>query len=74
MPRQALQKFLLSHTRVNAQSPLKICCEDGLLHFFPAAAACYHRPGGERSSAGRASVCGTEGRGFKSHRSPHLTY
>jgi hypothetical protein len=25
---------------------------------------------GERSSAGRASVCGTEGRGFKSHRSP----
>jgi hypothetical protein len=26
--------------------------------------------GGERSSAGRASVCGTEGRGFKSHRSP----
>jgi hypothetical protein len=28
-------------------------------------------PGGERSSAGRASVCGTEGRGFKSHRSPH---
>ena len=27
-------------------------------------------PGGERSSAGRASVCGTEGRGFKSHRSP----
>jgi hypothetical protein len=29
---------------------------------------------GERSSAGRASVCGTEGRGFKSHRSPQLTY
>jgi hypothetical protein len=26
--------------------------------------------GGERSSVGRASVCGTEGRGFKSHRSP----
>jgi hypothetical protein len=25
---------------------------------------------GERSSAGRASVCGTEGRGFKSRRSP----
>ena len=30
--------------------------------------------GGERSSAGRASVCGTEGRGFKSHRSPQLSY
>ncbi len=29
-----------------------------------------HPPCGERSSAGRASVCGTEGRGFKSHRSP----
>jgi hypothetical protein len=28
---------------------------------------------GERSSAGRASVCGTEGRGFKPRRSPqHL--
>src|SRR5271165_1908191 len=27
--------------------------------------------GGERSSAGRASVCGTEGRGFKPRRSPH---
>src|SRR5579862_803039 len=25
---------------------------------------------GERSSAGRASVCGTEGRGFKPRRSP----
>jgi hypothetical protein len=30
-------------------------------------------PCGERSSAGRASVCGTEGRGFKSHRSPQHT-
>src|SRR5208282_5568788 len=29
---------------------------------------------GERSSAGRASVCGTEGRGFKSHRSPQLPF
>jgi len=27
---------------------------------------------GERSSAGRASVCGTEGRGFKSRRSPQI--
>src|SRR5271154_4354180 len=28
--------------------------------------------GGERSSAGRASVCGTEGRGFKPRRSPQF--
>ncbi len=28
--------------------------------------------GGERSSAGRASVCGTEGRGFKPRRSPQI--
>lgn len=27
---------------------------------------------GERSSIGRASVCGTEGCGFKSRRSPHI--
>ena len=33
---------------------------------------CLQSTCGERSSAGRASVCGTEGRGFKSHRSPHL--
>ena len=27
--------------------------------------------GGERSSVGRAPVCGTGCRGFESHRSPH---
>jgi hypothetical protein len=31
---------------------------------------CRNFPCGERSSAGRASVCGTEGRGFKPRRSP----
>ena len=31
---------------------------------------CLQSACGERSSAGRASVCGTEGRGFKSRRSP----
>src|ERR1700674_4730198 len=31
---------------------------------------CLQSIGGERSSAGRASVCGTEGRGFKPRRSP----
>ena len=30
--------------------------------------------GGERSSAGRASVCGTEGRGFKPRRSPQFPF
>ena len=29
-------------------------------------------PYGERSSVGRAPVCGTGCRGFESHRSPHL--
>src|ERR1700720_1940873 len=33
---------------------------------------CLQSIGGERSSAGRASVCGTEGRGFKPRRSPQL--
>src|SRR6266481_5077156 len=33
---------------------------------------CVYFSGGERSSAGRASVCGTEGRGFKPRRSPQL--
>lgn len=28
---------------------------------------------GEYSSAGRASGCGSEGRGFKSHYSPHTS-
>jgi hypothetical protein len=31
---------------------------------------CMYLVRGERSSAGRASVCGTEGRGFKPRRSP----
>jgi hypothetical protein len=31
---------------------------------------CVYFVRGERSSAGRASVCGTEGRGFKPRRSP----
>src|SRR5712672_2900379 len=31
---------------------------------------CSYFGSGERSSAGRASVCGTEGRGFKPRRSP----
>ncbi len=35
---------------------------------------CSQSYGGERSSAGRASVCGTEGRGFKPRRSPHSIY
>ena len=33
---------------------------------------CLYIVSGERSSAGRASVCGTEGRGFKPRRSPQL--
>jgi hypothetical protein len=36
--------------------------------------AMFIRNSGERSSAGRASVCGTEGRGFKSHRSPQTFF
>jgi hypothetical protein len=35
---------------------------------------CLQSIGGERSSAGRASVCGTEGRGFKSRRSPQNSF
>ena len=35
---------------------------------------CLQSIGGERSSAGRASVCGTEGRGFKSRRSPQTSF
>src|SRR2546427_10698556 len=35
---------------------------------------CLQSSGGERSSAGRASVCGTEGRGFKSRRSPQNSF
>ena len=31
-----------------------------------------HHKRGERSSVGRAPVCGTGCRGFESHRSPHL--